>query len=114
MKNSRERIKKLIVQALLVVMATGCINLNPVKVSSETKEEGNSLLSKDLDGDGLKDGLEEVFRADSRKVDTDGDGLYDFTEIKLGLDPAKDDSDNNGIYDCTNGVRKLYKNINYI
>ena len=38
MKNSRERIKKLIVQALLVVMATGCINLNPVKVSSETKE----------------------------------------------------------------------------
>lgn len=101
MKNSRERIKKLIVQALLVVMATGCINLNPVKVSSETKEEGNSLLSKDLDGDGLKDGLEEVFRADSRKVDTDGDGLYDFTEIKLGLDPAKDDSDNNGIYDSS-------------
>ena len=93
MKNSRERIKKLIVQALLVVMATGCINLNPVKVSSETKEEGNSLLSKDLDGDGLKDGLEEVFRADSRKVDTDGDGLFDGDEVKLNLDPNKSSSD---------------------
>lgn len=97
MKASRKRIKKIIVQALLVTMATGYVNFASVKVSGEVKED--SRLAEDSDNDGLNNGLEEVFGSDPTKADTDEDGLDDFIEVKLGLSPSNRDSNGNGILD---------------
>lgn len=52
-------------------------------------EERLALLSRDDDGDGLKNWEEALFRADPHSPDTDGDGVSDGEEVKQGRDPAK-------------------------
>lgn len=44
-------------------------------------------LSKDSDGDGLKDWEEIIYRTDPQNADTDGDGTKDGEEIKQNRDP---------------------------
>lgn len=53
----------------------------------------------DTDGEGLVDGLEEIYGTDKNLVDTDDDKISDYDEIVLGLNPLSADSDNNGIAD---------------
>lgn len=54
----------------------------------------------DTDGDGLVNGLEEIFGTDKMLADTDGDELNDYIEIfKFGSDPLLQDTDDNGIKD---------------
>lgn len=60
-----------------------------------TKED-----TKDYDGDGLSNILEDYFGSDKNKVDTDGDGLDDYYEaVIIGTDPTKVDTDENSISD---------------
>lgn len=48
-----------------------------------------AAVSKDSDGDGLKDWEESVWRTDPRKADSDGDGTPDGEEVAQNRDPAK-------------------------
>lgn len=54
---------------------------------------------EDTDGEGLVDGLEEIYGTNKNLVDTDNDKISDYDEIIWGLDPLSTDSDNNGIAD---------------
>jgi len=54
----------------------------------------------DTDGDGLVDGLEELYGTDKTLIDTDSDALNDYIEIfTFGTNPLLQDSDNNGTND---------------
>jgi len=48
-----------------------------------------SQLDKDIDGDGLKDWEELLWKTDPNKADTDGDGTNDNEEITLNRNPLK-------------------------
>lgn len=57
--------------------------------------------SKDTDGDGLCDYIEDLLGTDKSNPDTDGDSLTDYQEaIVLGYDPLNPDTDGNGISDA--------------
>lgn len=54
----------------------------------------------DTDGDGLVDGLEELYGTDKTLIDTDGDALNDYIEIfTFETNPLLQESDNNGTND---------------
>src|SRR3989344_944678 len=59
------------------------------RVSPEDAKRAAAVLSKDQDGDELKDWEEELWRTDPLSSDSDGDGTLDGEEIKLGRNPLK-------------------------
>ncbi|WP_156366517.1 VWA domain-containing protein [Microbacterium sp. No. 7] len=61
--------------------------------------DGEPDFSKDRDGDGLPDVVEERFGSHPSLTDTDRDGLTDAEELRAGTDPTRRDTDGNGILD---------------
>jgi pimeloyl-ACP methyl ester carboxylesterase len=58
------------------------------------------IMSKDSDGDGLQDIMENYYHTDSNNPDTDGDGLPDLYEIATtNTDPLMKDTDGNSVGD---------------
>lgn len=57
--------------------------------SAVTKEQINSALTKDSDGDGLKDWEETLWQTDPKNPDTDGDGTTDGEETTQNRNPLK-------------------------
>ncbi|MEU8891538.1 DUF3289 family protein [Streptomyces sp. NPDC048442] len=55
--------------------------------------------TKDTDGDGLPDDMEQRAKLDPSSRDTDRDGLSDFLELGTGSSPLKPDSDGDGVQD---------------
>ncbi|MFJ8925314.1 DUF3289 family protein [Streptomyces sp. NPDC102364] len=55
--------------------------------------------TKDTDGDGLPDDMEQRAKLDPKSKDTDRDGLADFFELGNRSDPLKADSDGDGVRD---------------
>ncbi|MGP3776130.1 DUF3289 family protein [Streptomyces sp. SDT5-1] len=55
--------------------------------------------TKDTDGDGLPDDMEQRAKLDPKQRDTDHDGLTDFVELGNRSDPLKKDSDGDGVDD---------------
>lgn len=70
---------------------------------------GCSAQSRDPDGDGLSNEMEERFGTDPDKADTDGDGLSDKEEAvdyrHLGADPLQADTDGDGLDDHAEIIR---------
>lgn len=58
-------------------------------VSPKTKEEALARLTRDTDGDGLKDWEEKIYGTNPEKTDTDGDGTPDGEEIKTSRNPLR-------------------------
>lgn len=58
-------------------------------ISGRARAAQIAALTRDQDGDGLRDWEEAIFRTDPQKADTDGDGTIDGEEIKQGRDPLK-------------------------
>lgn len=52
-------------------------------------EDKANQYDADIDGDGLKDWEEALWKTDINKADSDGDGTNDNEEIALGRDPLK-------------------------
>ena len=70
-----------------------------------------SILGKDTDEDGLRDGLEDANgngivdenETDPLSLDTDGDALSDGDEVLIiGTNPLASDTDNDGLSDGLN------------
>lgn len=61
--------------------------IRPVQNDSSSKAVAE--VSKDSDGDGLKDWEEALWRTNLNNPDTDGDGTTDSAEIAAGRDPLK-------------------------
>lgn len=68
---------------------TGRSEISYNRVSPVEASKAVAVLSKDQDGDDLKDWEEELWHTDALKPDTDGDGTGDGEEVKLGRDPSK-------------------------
>ncbi len=67
---------------------------------SYTAHNGTSM-EIDTDGDGIVDGLENMFGSNYQMVDTDGDGLSDYQELYLTItDSLSYDTDGDGICDA--------------
>ena len=89
------------------------VNHNGAIDGSETNptlgngDDDNS--SRDSDGDGLADLVEQVYGSDPNNADTDNDGVVDGAEANWNLDTDQDgllnvsdpDSDNDGVFDGT-------------
>lgn len=68
---------------------TGRSEISYNRVSPAEASKAVAVLSKDQDGDGLKDWEEELWHTDAQKPDTDGDGTPDGEEVRLGRNPVK-------------------------
>ncbi|MDA0162449.1 hypothetical protein OM076_19405 [Solirubrobacter ginsenosidimutans] len=55
--------------------------------------------SRDTDGDGVPDDVEQRNGTDPKNADSDGDGVSDGEEAKHGSDPANPDTDGDGVLD---------------
>lgn len=62
--------------------------------NKDEKDNGTNPFNPDTDGDGKKDGEDDV-----NNNDVDNDGVNDADEKDAGLDSSKDDSDDNGVKD---------------
>ncbi len=86
-------------------------NLNGVVDVNEgnPKNSGDASKTKDFDGDGLGDALEDFLKSDTKDADTDNDGLLDGDEANPSDDSDYDgllnvldvDSDNDALFDGT-------------
>lgn len=70
-------------------LQTGRTEIKYNSITPEQASKAVAVLSKDQDGDDLKDWEEELWHTDALKPDTDGDGTPDGEEVKLGRDPSK-------------------------
>ncbi len=86
----------LIVGAIVIILYFKKVEIKPekksIRISEETQKTLEELpskiiLSKDSDGDGIKDEIENKFGTDSQKEDTDNDGITDKKEIIDGTNP---------------------------
>ena len=68
---------------------TGRSEISYNRVSPEEASKAVAVLSKDTDGDDLKDWEEELWHTDKARPDTDEDGTPDGEEVKLGRNPTK-------------------------
>lgn len=66
-----------------------------------TFAKGGARPTKDTDGDGLPDDMEQRAKLDPSSKDTDRDGLSDFLELGTGSSPLKADSDGDGVQDSS-------------
>ncbi|GAA2310817.1 DUF3289 family protein [Streptomyces kunmingensis] len=64
-----------------------------------TFAEDGARPTKDTDGDGLPDDVEQRAKLDPSSKDTDHDGLSDFVELGNRSNPLKGDSDGDGVRD---------------
>ena len=62
--------------------------------NKDEKDNGTNPFNPDTDGDGKKDGEDDL-----NNNDVDNDGVNDADEKDAGLDSSKDDSDDNGVKD---------------
>ena len=71
-------------------------------------KNGNYTIEyKDCDGDGIPDGIEEIYGTNVLNKDSDGDGLSDYDEVMIvGTHPLKKDTNGNGINDYDDDVDK--------
>jgi len=77
---------------------------------------GASLYLQDYDGDGLKDGdedlndngVQDAGETSAKNPDSDNDGMNDGKELLYGLDPLDDDFDNDQILDGADACPKTY------
>lgn len=71
-------------------------------------KNGNYTIEyKDSDGDGIPDGIEEIYGTNVFNKDSDGDGLSDYDEVMIvGTHPLKKDTNGNGINDYDDDVDK--------
>ena len=58
-------------------------------ITEATFDPINPVKLADIDGDGLPDEEERVYRTDPTKGDTDGDNYSDYEEVMSGWDPLK-------------------------
>ncbi|MFX0061994.1 MAG: SBBP repeat-containing protein [Candidatus Hermodarchaeota archaeon] len=75
-----------------------------VKNALDSTYNGNgdvfvTMISLDLDNDGLSDSEENNLGTHFLNPDTDNDGILDAVEISLGLDPTNPDTDEDGLTD---------------
>ena len=71
-------------------------------------KNGNYTIEyKDSDGDGIPNGIEEIYGTNVFNKDSDGDGLSDYDEVMIvGTHPLKKDTNGNGINDYDDDVDK--------
>ncbi len=76
-----------------------CGDLLDATVSCETQSEESSQDSDDIDGDGVPNAIELLWRTDPLAADSDGDGIVDGDEIATLSDPLLRDSNGDGVLD---------------
>ncbi len=76
-----------------------CSDSLDATVGCETQSEESSQDSDDIDGDGVPNAIELLWRTDPLAADSDGDGISDGDELATLSDPLLRDSNGDGIGD---------------